>query len=62
VKGHVDILFKYCRYIYKSKGLDQELKEAMVGIYGCLSDNLISYSDEDIAILNINFGDEFCCG
>jgi hypothetical protein len=62
VKGHVDISFKYCRYIYKSKGLDQGLKEAIVGVYGCLLDILISYSDEDIAILNINFGDEFCFG
>jgi hypothetical protein len=62
VKGMVNILLKYCRYICESKGQNQELKEAIVGAYRDLLDIFISYSDKAIGIANVDFGDIFCFG
>jgi hypothetical protein len=55
-KGSVDISLKSHRCIYESKEHDQRFKEAMSGRYGCLPDILISYPDENISIMDVNFG------
>jgi hypothetical protein len=62
VKGLVDILLECCRCICESKGHGQGFKEAIVGVYGCLTDIFISYSNKALGILNVNFGDVFCFG
>jgi hypothetical protein len=53
---------EYYRCIYELKGYNQRFKEAILGMYDCLPDILISYPDGAIGIANVDFENVLCFG
>jgi hypothetical protein len=61
-KNFVNLLLEGCRCICEFEGHDERFKEAILGSYGGFPYVLISYFDEIIGIIDVNFGDVLCFG